>query len=66
MSTEGIGASTQRAVATDSLTAARYKMAQSSAALTDAIERGVGQRPADIRLTGRDTIDVRFRNPSFW
>lgn len=50
----------------DPLTAGRFKMAMASAALTDAIQRDVGQRPSDITLTGRDTIDVRFRNPTFW
>ena len=45
---------------------ARDTMAQRSAALTGAILRAIGQRPADITLTGRDTLDVRFWNPSYW
>jgi len=37
-----------------------------SAALSDAIERAIGQRPHDINLKGRDTIEVGFWNPSVW
>src|SRR5690242_2164180 len=37
-----------------------------SAALNDAIERAIGQRPHDINLKGRDTIEVGFWNPSVW
>jgi len=37
-----------------------------SAALSDAIERAIGQRPHDINLKGRDTIEVGFWNPSLW
>jgi len=37
-----------------------------SAALSDAIERAIGQRPHDINLKGQDTIEVVFWNPSVW
>jgi hypothetical protein len=37
-----------------------------SAALNDAIERAIGQRPHDINVKGRDTIEVVFWNPRLW
>jgi hypothetical protein len=37
-----------------------------SPAIFHAMERDIGQRPTAISLTGRDTIDVSFVNPSFW
>jgi len=37
-----------------------------SVALSDAIERAIGQRPHDINLKGRDTIEVVFWNPRLW
>jgi hypothetical protein len=37
-----------------------------SAALSDAIERAIGERPHDINLKGRDTIEVGFWNPRVW
>jgi hypothetical protein len=37
-----------------------------SAALNDAIERAIGQRPHDINLKGKDTIEVVFWNPRLW
>lgn len=37
-----------------------------SVALNDAIERAIGQRPHDINLKGRDTMEVVFWNPSVW
>lgn len=37
-----------------------------SAALSDAIERALGERPHDINLKGRDTIEVAFWNPRVW
>ena len=37
-----------------------------SAALSDAIERAIGQRPHDINVKGRDTIEVGFWNPRLW
>jgi ferric-dicitrate binding protein FerR (iron transport regulator) len=62
----GSGATTRRVIAPDPLTVARFNIAKSRDALTDAIERDIGESPNDITLTGRDTIDVNFWNPRFW
>jgi hypothetical protein len=41
-------------------------LAPGAQAFADAIERDFGEPPRSITFTGRDTIDLEFRNPCFW
>lgn len=48
------------------LVARQIAVVAATPALTEAIQRDISERPTEIRLTGRDTIDVVFWNPRFW
>jgi len=63
LSTAATGASAPQAIAPS---VAATELASASATLSEAIQRDIGQPVSEIRLTGRDTVDVLFWNPTFW